>query len=443
MNGNLIVIGGGPGGYAAALTAAGKGVGVTLIEHGEMGGTCLNRGCIPTKALLASSELYEKIKLASRFGIRAETVEADMAAIGDRKNKVVQTIRTNLEGLLKKRGVNIVRGRGKLAGGLRVTAGEETLEAENIILATGSEPARIWQGEHILTSDEALELTELPKSLLVVGAGAVGLEFACFFSQLGTKVTVVEMLPRILPAMDGDVVATLARELKKRGVVLKTGCSIEEIEGNRVRFSDGKEGVFDKILQAVGRKFNTENLGLENVGVTAEKGRIATDKTMQTSAKGIYAVGDIAQGAPLLAHSATAQGIVAALNIAGEPAGFDGSLIPGCIYTHPETAGVGMLETDLDNPLTASVPYRILGRSHAGGEIAGLLKIVADGTTREVKGVHIIGERAADLVHEGLTAIRMHATIEEMADTVRAHPTFSELYTEAYHLMEGRPIHAF
>ena len=438
---HLIIIGGGPGGYTAALIASQKNIKVTLFEKDSVGGTCLNRGCIPTKAMLASSHLFEKIKNSKKFGINADNISFDLPIIIERKNKVVETMRTSLEGLLQKRNVTIIKEHAKILSPGKVSAGGKEYTCDNIIIATGSQAMKIWNGEYIITSDEALFPEAIPPTLLVAGAGAVGLELACFYSQLGSKVTVVEMLDRILPTMDKDITDTLTRELKKKGISIKTGCKIETIEGGNVTFSDGKTGAFDKILQAVGRKAITEEIGLENLNITIERGRIKTDKHMETTEKGIYAIGDIVYGYPQLAHSASAQGITAVLNIAGEESLFDGNAIPGCIYTSPESASVGLREDELENPIISKVQFRTMGRAHAEGEIAGLIKIVADRNSKIVKGVHIIGERATDIIHEGVIAVTQGLTIEALADCIHAHPTFAEVYAEAFHLAEGRPIH--
>lgn len=438
---HLIIIGGGPGGYAAALVASQKNIKVTLFEKDCAGGTCLNRGCIPTKALLASSHLFEKIKNSQKFGINVENVSFDLNAIVERKNKVVETMRTSLEGLLKRRNVTVLKEYAKILSPRKVSAGGEEYTCDNIIIATGSEVMRIWDDKYIITSDEAIFPEALPSSLLVVGAGAVGLELACFYSQLGTKVTVVEMMDRILPSMDKDITDTLMRELKKKGISIKTGCKIEKIDGENVSFSDGKTNQFSTILQAVGRKANTENIGLENLSVTLEKGRIKTDTTMETSEKGVYAIGDIVHGYPQLAHSASAQGVIAALNIAGQKTFFNDNAIPGCIYTYPEAASVGLREDEIEEPIVSKVQFRTMGRAHAEGEIAGLIKIVADKDSKVVKGVHIVGERATDIIHEGVIAVSKGITIDDLADCIHAHPTFAEIYAEAFHLAEGRPIH--
>jgi dihydrolipoamide dehydrogenase len=441
MSTTLTILGGGPGGYAAALVAAQKGLQVTLIEESHVGGTCLNWGCIPTKALLTCSELYSRIKDASKYGIKVDGVTADLAAMQARKDKVVTTLRTGIEGLLKKRQVRVVKARGILLDSRTIEANGEKYSSDYIIIATGTEVLRLWQGEGLITSDEALGLTSVPESMLVVGAGAVGLEMACFYSELGSKVSVVEMMPHILPGMDTEITDSLAREFKKKGVITKTACKVEKIDGRQVIFSDGFQGTYSLILQAVGRKYRTGEIGLEAAGLTAEKGRINTDSRMETSEKGVYAIGDIVAGSPLLAHSATAQGIVAALNCAGESAVMEYHAVPGCIYTHPEVASVGLREDEVPGAKVAKVAYRVMGKAHASGEIAGLIKIIAEPVAGTVKGVHIMGEKATEIIHEGITAVTLGLKIHDLGRVIRAHPTFSEIYSEAFHAMEGRAIH--
>lgn len=441
MGNNCIILGGGPGGYSAALVAAQKGQKVTLIERKAVGGTCLNRGCIPTKALLSCSELYGKIKEAKKYGINVSQSSPDLAAMIARKDKVVNTLRTGLEGILKKRGVRIIAAEGTFTGPATIEAQGEKIEGDSVIIATGTEVMRLWEGEGLITSDEALELHEIPATLLVVGAGAVGVELACFFSELGTRVTLVEMMESILPGLDRELSDTLARELKKKGIAIRTSSRIDSIAGGVVTFSDGKTETYERILQAVGRRFNTSAIGLDKIGLTAERGRIRTSASMETALPGIYAIGDIVEGSPLLAHSAIEQGIVAALTIAGEHAEMDYSAIPSAVYSHPEVASVGLTEDRVEEPLISKIPYRTMGRAHASGEIAGLIKIIAEKKSRLLKGVHIVGDRATEIIHEGVLALRMGATIEHMAGVIRAHPTFAEVYSEAFHLLEGRAIH--
>lgn len=441
MDKHIVILGGGPGGYSAALVAAQKGLKVTLIEKNALGGTCLNRGCIPTKALLACSELYGRIKEARKFGIDVSGASADVKAMMARKDKIVTTLRTGLEGIMKKRGVRIVTGKGTILDNRTVEVSGERIAADFIIIATGTEVMRFWEGEGIITSDEALAMDQVPGNLLVVGAGAVGIELGCFYAELGSRVTIVEMMPQILPGIEKELSETLARELKKKGITLRASTKISTVKGTEVVYEDGRSERYDAVLQAVGRRFNTESIGLENVNIEVRKGRIDANASMETVVPGIYAIGDIVAGSPLLAHSAMMQGIVAALNSAGEAAEMDYRAIPQCVYSHPEVASCGLQESQVEDGRVARIPYRAMGRAHASGEIAGLMKIVADKKTGIVKGIHIVGEKATEIIHEGILALKSGATVQSLAEVIRAHPTFSEVYSEAYHFLEGRAIH--
>ncbi|MBI2251842.1 MAG: dihydrolipoyl dehydrogenase [Armatimonadetes bacterium] len=437
----VVIIGGGPAGYVAALISAKKGLEVILIEEKEIGGTCLNRGCIPLKTLLTSSHLYYKIKEAAKYGIKVEGAYPDLIFMQERKNKVIKTLQNAIEGLLKKRAVRLIKGKGRFLSPYEVEVSGELIKADAVIIATGTEVMRLFEGDGIITSDEALNIKEIPKNFLIIGAGAVGVELACFFSEIGSRVTLVEMLPQILPGFDSEIVEILARELKKKGIIIKLNCKIERIENLKVTFSDDKAESYDFILQAIGRRFNTQNIGLEKIGLILEKGRIKTDNTMQTNIPEIYAAGDIVFGSPMLAHISSLQGMIAALNLAGEKALMDYSVIPNCVYSHPEAAFAGLQEEAVENPQVASIPYRVMGRAHSEGEISGLIKIVAEKETRKLKGIHIIGEKAAEIIHEGALALKFGLTIDKMAEVIRAHPTYSEIYSEALHLLTGNPIH--
>lgn len=437
----VVILGAGPAGYVAALIGAKKGLEVILIEEKEIGGTCLNRGCIPLKTLLASSNLYYKIKEAGKYGIKVEGVYPDLALMQERKNKVIKTLQTAIEGLLKKRAVRLIKGKGRFLSPYEIEVSGELIKADAVIIATGTEVMRLFQGDGIITSDEALNIKEIPKTFLIIGAGAVGVELACFFSEIGSRVTLIEMLPQILPGFDSEIVEILARELKKKGITIKLNCKIEKIENLKVTFSDEETKSYDLILQAIGRQFNTKNIGLEKIGLILEKGRIKTDNTMQTNIPEIYAVGDIVFGSPMLAHISSTQGMTAALNLAGEKVLMDYLVIPNCVYSHPEAAFAGLKEELVENPQVVSIPYRAMGRAHSEGEISGLIKIVAEKETRKLKGVHIIGEKAAEIIHEGALALKFGLTIDKMAEVIRAHPTYSEIYSEALHLLTGNPIH--
>lgn len=433
----LAIIGAGPGGYTAALAAAQRGVDTTLIEKRDVGGTCLNRGCIPTKALLSSSHLFEKIKKSESFGIYAENITADIAKIHERKNNVVNTLRSSLESLIKKRKIRLIKAEGKIINPNKILAGNEEITCDSIIIATGSSPLKLWNDPSVIDSDEALTINEIPKTMLIVGAGAVGLEFANFFNAMGCKTTLAETQDRILPSADKDITDTLTRELKKKGVIIKTKTQIVSVKDGEAIFSNGTASRYDKILSAAGRTFNNTDIGLQNLNVSLSKGRIKTNLSMETSEKGVYAIGDAADGFPLLAHVASAQAIVAVKNILGEKTEFKGDAIPSCIFSYPETASVGIAEGE--GLQAIKIPFRSLGRSHTEGEIAGLVKIVYKDNI--VKGVHIIGERASDLIIEGAAAVSEGMSVKTLAQIIHAHPTYAEIYQEAYHAIEGIPIH--
>jgi len=440
MSKKVIILGSGPGGYSAALFGAQSGLEITLIEREQVGGVCLNRGCIPTKTLLFCSKLVQQLKKASGLGIKIGVPEIELPVMVERKNKLVDRLRRSVEFLLKKRGVNLVRGDGKVLSPTEVEVNGTVYSGDNLILAAGTSQLKLWQGERVITSDEALDAQELPQTLLVVGGGAVGIELATFFAQLGVKVTLMEMLPRILPPADPEVSETLAKELQKKGITVKTNTAVKTIEGKTVETQDGSRQEFDLILSAVGRKMNTENLGLEAVGLSLVKGQIAVNQYMETSVPGVFAVGDIIQGSPLLAHAAYHHGREAVSRIMGVKEDLKAE-IPWCIFSSPQVAWVGKRPDELENPLVAKVPIQVLGIAQALEETAGFIKVVADRKTREIVGVHIIGESAAELIHVGAVAIKQRTEIAEMASMIFAHPTFSEMYGEAALLLEGKPFH--
>lgn len=435
----LGIIGAGPGGYTAALAAAQKGIDTVLIEKSDVGGTCLNRGCIPTKSFLASAHTLEKIKKSISYGVTTGNITIDMNSIVERKNSVVQTLRSSIETLIAKKNIHLIRSSGRILAPDLISTGDEKIKCDAIIIATGTEPLKLWDDPSVIDSTMALDLSKIPETLLVAGAGALGVEFACFFASLGTRVTIAEMSDRILPSMDRDITDTLARELKKKGISIKTKTAIESVNCGEAVFHGGKSAKFDKILSAVGRKVNTDFIGLENTRVELDRGRIKTDMHMETAEKGIYAIGDAAAGFPMFAHVASAQALIAVRNIVGEDCLFDGSAIPSCVYSSPEVASVGIMEEQSDNPETSKIPFRVLGRAHAEGAIAGLIKIVAEDGI--VKGVHIVGERAADLITEGTIAVSENMALKKLSSIIRAHPSFGEVYSEAYNAMEGISIY--
>lgn len=456
----LTIIGAGPGGYVAALKAAQLGAQVTVIEDTEVGGTCLNRGCIPTKALVASSEALHKAKNLEEFGIEvAGDINPNVSKIMERKNKVVSTQVRGIRSLFKSWGVNLIEGRGIILTPEKVEVQKkdnttEIIETDKIIIATGSRPAQIpifpFDGEHILSSDDALNIKSIPKSLIIIGAGVIGCEFACIFKELGTDITMVEMMPRAVSTEDPEISEILEKELKKKKIKLLTAVKVEKVEGQHdgvhVYLADGKEFVAEKLLVSIGRTLNTENIGLEAVGIKkGARGEILVNEKMETNVEGIYAVGDVTGGI-LLAHTASKQGIVAASNACGKEKKYDSSVVPAAIFTSPEIGSVGLREHQAKdkgiNVKTGHFQFRALGKAHAMGEIAGMLKIVADADTDKVLGVHIIGPHASDIVHEGALAMKAGLTVKEVADMIHAHPTLAEGLMEAAEDVHGEAIHA-
>jgi len=455
----VAIIGAGPGGYVAALKAARLGAAVTIIEDTEVGGTCLNRGCIPTKALLASSEAYAKARELDAFGIELDgKVTPNLAKIMERKDKVVNVQVKGIRGLFKSWGVNLIEGKGSFLGPRKIEArkrdgSSEIVEADRVIVATGSRPAQIpafpTDGKAILSSDDALKLSSIPRSMIIVGAGVIGCEWACIFRELGTEITMVEMLPRPVATEDVEISDLLSRELKKKKIKLLTGVSVEKVdasgEGVTALLKDGSRLSAEKMLVSIGRALNSEGMGLEEAGVEkGRRGEIIVDDRMQTSAEGIYAVGDVTGGI-LLAHVASRGGVVAAMSACGQEARIDYSTVPAAVFTSPEIASVGLREFQADEKgikvRTGHFQFRGLGKAHAMGEIAGFVKVIADFETDRVLGAHIIGPHAADIVHEAALAVHHGLRARDIADTIHAHPTLCEGLMEAAEDVHGEAIH--
>lgn len=456
---HLAVIGAGPGGYVAALKAAALGAEVTVIENAEVGGTCLNRGCIPTKALLYSSSMYARATKLDKYGIDLDgSVSPNLASMMARKDKVVGTQVKGIRGLLKSAGITLLQGRGWLAGEGKVDVAHpdgtvSQVKADKIILATGSRPLEIpalpFDGKQVLSSDDALKLTSIPQSMIIVGAGVIGSEFACIFSDLGTNVTMVEMLDRPVATEDTEVSALLTREFKKKKIKLMTSTGVESVEttnsGVTATLSDTKTIEAEIMLVSTGRALNTRDLGLDACKVQrGQKGEITVNEKMETTAPGVYAIGD-ATGGVLLAHTASAEGMVAARNACGQEASMDYSCIPAAIFTTPEIASVGLRDFEVkEKKIEANIgmfQYRALGKAHAMGEITGFFKIIADKKTDRVLGVHIIGEHAADIIHEAALAIKKGLTASDIAGTIHAHPALSEGLMEAAEDVHGQAVH--
>ncbi len=454
---DLAVLGGGPGGYVAAIRAAQLGLEVAVVEKDpKLGGTCLHRGCIPTKALLHYSDFYHQTTHCERFGVVVEKVRLEMDKLHQSKNKVVKQMAAGLDGLMKKNAITVVSGRGKLTAPttIEVDTGQ-TVQAKAVILATGSIPVRLplaeVDGEKVFTSDEILHYGRVPKSLIVLGAGAVGLEFACIYNDLGAKVEVVEMLDRPLPLEDEDVSKELAKAYKKKGIAIHTSTRVEKVEvtkkGVKLEASGAgpQELEAEILLMAVGRSPVLQNLGLEELGVERDGRFLKVDSHYRTSAPNLYAIGDIVPG-PQLAHVASAEGIVAAETVAGvETRPLDYQKIPSATYCKPEVASVGLTEKQAreagHSVRVGSFPWAALGKASIIGETEGLVKVVAEEEYGEILGVHIIGPHATDLIAEACVAVACEATVEELFRTVHAHPTLSEALPEAAHGVFGHPIH--
>lgn len=461
---DLIIIGSGPGGYSAAIRAGQYGLKTALIEKdGKLGGTCLHVGCIPTKSLLHSAQVWSHVKHSEDEGIHCENPRLDLPKVNDRKNKIVAKHAKGVEGLIKRQKVEWVKGYGVLKGGGKVEvtseSGTKTLEAKNIIIATGSE-ARMLPGltpdpERIVTNVEILNLQKVPKSLGVIGAGAVGVEFASIYKRFGSDVTVLEMLPRMVPVEDEDVSKELERSFKKQGIRCETGAKVENVQktDTGVRFtatlSTGKQENFEveTLLVAVGRKPNTEKIGLENTKVEHERGFIKVDEYQRTAEPNVYAIGDVVMGTPQLAHVATAQGMVAVGHIAGKPViPIRRNRIPGATYTEPGIGSVGLTEAQAKaqgyKVRVGKFPF--LGNSKASivGMHDGFVKIVSDEKYGEILGVHIIGYDAFELIAEAVAAMEAEATVDTMMATIHAHPTLYEAVGEAFNAVYGLSINA-
>ena len=455
----VIVIGGGPGGYVAAIRAAQLGAEVHLVEAEKVGGTCLNVGCIPTKALLHTAELYQEVKRGRSIGLLADNVRVDWGLMQSRKQAVVNRLVKGVESLLKANKVTTHSGQGVLKDGrtvvIRTTAGETELQADAVILAVGSEPVRIpFPGAdlpQVVDSTAALSLPAVPTSLVILGGGVIGIEFAALYSALGAEVTVVEMLPEILPGTDREMAVRLRQELARHGVAFMTGAKLTAAamrDGKVVATVDAggtvKEVAGEYLLVAVGRRPRTSGIGLETAGVRTERGRIIVDENFMTSVPGVYAVGDC-NGEIMLAHAASAQGIAAVEHALGHSPVYRRETIPACIYTNPELAGVGITEerAAAENIAVKIGLFPLGGNGKAiienGG--AGLVKIIAGAKYGEVLGVHILGPRATDLIAEAALAIRLEATVDELISTIHAHPTVSEAMGEAALAVRGEAIH--
>lgn len=462
-NKTIIVIGGGPGGYVAAIRAAQLGAQVTLIEKQHVGGTCLNVGCIPTKCLLHSSQLLEDLKKGSDLGVKVSGVEVDFSQVIAHKNKISQTLGMGVTGLLKMNKVTKIDGEAtftapKTISVLKSDGTSESMTADAIIVATGSVNAippipGVRENPNCIDSTGALSLDTLPKSMVVIGGGVIGLELACAYAAFGTEITVVEAMASMLPMLDSDLTKEGVQHMKKMGMSFHLECPVQAVETSSVgakvicKNKAGEEISFEaeKVLVAIGRKANTLSLNLEAGGLKHERGAIIANDRMETNVPGVYAIGDCVYGKAQLAHTASAMGEVAAENIMGIDAVYDERTNPTCVYIMPEAASVGITEKQAKEkgldyrigkfPMMANGKALILN----GGE--GIVKIIADASSGAVLGMHIIGPRATDLICEGALAIKMGSTVEDLINTIHSHPTVTETLREAALNVEKRAIH--
>ena len=450
---DMIVVGGGPAGYYAAIRGAQLGGKVAIVEKSEFGGTCLNKGCIPTKTYLKNAEILDGIKIAAGRGINFASTNytIDMDKTVAFKDTVVKTLTSGVQGLLKANKVTIFNGLGQVNPDKTVTVGSETIKGHNIILATGSKVSRInipgIDSPLVLTSDDILDLREIPKSLAVMGGGVVGIELGLVYASYGTEVTVIEMADRIIPAMDKEVSLELQKILSKKGMNIKTSVGVAEIvEANNqltLKLNDGSEVVAEKALLSIGRV--PQLSGLENLNLELERGRIKVDDYQETSISGIYAPGDV-NGRKMLAHAAYRMGEVAAENaIWGNVRKANLKYTPAAVYTHPEVAMCGITEEqarqEYGNVLVGKSSFSGNGRAIASNEAQGFVKVVADAKYHEILGVHIIGPAAAEMINEASTIMENELTVDELLRSIHGHPTFSEVMYEAFADVLGEAIH--
>lgn len=462
---DVVIIGSGPGGYVAAIRAGQLGLRTALVERDPfLGGTCLHRGCIPTKALLENAARYQDLLHASEFGLRVGGgITVDWERVQERKRGVVRQLAGGVKGLLRKQSVDVVTGWGRIDGAGRVAVHEggpagptaRTLVTRHIVVATGSIPREIraapFDGERILSSDHVLELTAVPASLAVIGAGAVGVEFASVYDHFGSDVTLVEALPRLLPIEDDDSSAELEKAFTKRGIDVRTGTSLARAErtgsGVRVTLEGARGGEIEveRLLVAIGRAPVSEGIGLETVNVRVDRGYVQVDEWCETSEPGVHAIGDVIP-TPWLAHVASMEGVMVVERIAGRdvrPVPYRET--PNCTYCEPEVASVGWTERGAreagHDVRTGAFPFVASGRAKIAGHTGGFVKIVADARYDEVLGVHIVGYKATELIAEAGAVLRLEGTVEELIRTIHAHPTLSESIHEAAHAVYGHAIH--
>lgn len=453
---DIIVIGSGPGGYPAAIRAAQLGKKVAIVEKSELGGVCLNWGCIPTKALLKSANVFEYAKNAIHYGIELENATPNIEKIVERSRSVASQMSKGVEFILKKNNVEVISGFGKIVGKNCVDVDGTKYEAQNIIIATGARPRQMAgievNGVNVINSKQALEFKKIPTSMIVIGSGAIGAEFATFFNTLGSKVTIVEYASRVAPIEDEEISATLERALRKAKMTIMTSTAVEKVESNNDGckvYVNGKKGeqVIDceVVLCAVGITANIENIGLEEVGINTDRGKITVNEHCQTNIENIYAIGDVIP-TPALAHVATAEAIHAVEHIAGlNPKTIDYNIIPSCIYTTPEVSSVGLTEAQaIEKGYEINIgkfPYTASGKATAAGARDGIVKMVFDKKTDILLGAHFVGLNVTELVGEATLAMSMEATAKKIITTIHAHPTMHEAIMEAAAAAHNEAIH--
>ncbi len=460
---DVVIIGGGPGGYVGAIKAAQNGLKTAVVEKDKaLGGTCLHRGCIPTKALLENAEIYENILHSKEFGISVENMKLDVEAVQKRKNKIITKNAKGIDFLMKKNKITVFNGFGRLAGPGRVEVensdGKQIVETRNIVLATGSVPKSLpgleIDGKRVINSDHILELNYIPKSIVILGAGAVGVEFASIFHRFGSKITLVEYMPHILPYEDEEIGKELEKILKKQGmnVLAGTGYDSVKVKNDSVEVTvknvaSGEKSVHtaELLLVATGRRPVTEGIGIEKTAIQTDRGFVLVDEYCRTAEPNVYAIGDIIP-TPQLAHVAWAEGILAADHIAGKECHkVNYRLVPSCTYCEPEVASVGLSERKAKElgyeVKVGKFPFSPIGKAAILGKTEGFVKVVTDAKYDEVLGVHAIGPRVTELIAEAGIALRGEFTAEEIGLTMHAHPTLSEILQEAAHAVHGKALH--
>ena len=450
---DVAIIGSGPCGYVAGIRAAQLGMKVCVIEKDRIGGVCLNQGCIPTKALSVSSMAFYNAGRAREFGVNIKALSIDFQRVQERKENIVKKLSSGIEMLLKARKISLVSGAAEIKDGGRLTVGKEEIEAKNILIASGSLPFEMpgmeFDATHILSSSEVLGLKEVPKSIVIVGGGVIGCEFASIFKTFGSDITIVEMMDQLLPNEDTEVAKKIEQIFKKRGIKIFTKTKVEKIEKEHsninAMLSGGTALSADKVLICVGRRPNSEGMGIENIGIEREKGWIKVSKDFRTNVKNVYAAGDVIGGV-LLAHLASREGRCAIEAMAGKKPEIDYNVVPSCIFTHPEIASVGLNERQAKDRGIDAHPRKFLfsaiGKAHVVGQTEGFVKLVVEARSDKILGAQIIGPQATELIAEISQCVQFGITSEKLASVIHAHPTLSEAIQEASEAVHNKAIHS-